>query len=229
MNLSAPRLFQFDGNGRLDLQCLNPPNPGNQGDEGDPVIVSVLLPDSTEESLTVWIGDTVNKTFPIADPGRLVIDCPFKRSELPPSNGTYDVSFEYGSQRSPPVSVTLIDSMAPFVPKHVANVHGVYPPASDQNPCLIDVWIVPEFRLLMKNDPIIKPIANDVRSDVDLEIIWNSFVGESKEVGGITYKAAQDQWSVELALDCLTLQRSDFLLIQSTRAVEQFLSFTILL
>lgn len=229
MNLSAPRLFQLDrSTGILDLQLLNPPNPGVQGDEGDPVVVSVLLPDAAQGNLTVWFGDT-NKIFPIVDPRWIVMECLFSRSELPPLGGTYSVYWEYGGQFSPRVGVTLIDSMASFMPRHNACILGVYPPRSAQSPSLIDVWAVPGYRSLLKSDPVVKPIEGNPPADVDLKVMWAPFGGEINEIGEISYSVASDRWNVDLHRDCVSLQRSDLILIQSGGAGNQMLNFVILL
>lgn len=228
MKLTAPRLFQRDGNGLLDLQCLNPPNPGNQGDEGDPVIVSVLLPDSSRNQVTVCFG-SASKTFPIVNPRRVVIDCAFLRSELPPSGNTYDVSYQYGGQRSPAVTVNLVDSTAPFVPRHIVKAYGVYPPGSPQRPSLIDAWVVPSFRLLLQNDPVIVPLTAPPSVDAALKIVWMPYGGGASEVGDIAYEAGVGQWRVSLHQACLTLQRSDSIVVQNILASQQTLDFSLLL
>lgn len=228
MKLTAPRLFQQDSNGLLDLQYLNPPNPGNQGDEGDPVVVSVLLPNTNGGDVIVWFGST-SKTFPIVNPQRLVIDCAFLRSDLPPSGNTYEVYFEYGSQRSPTVSVDLIDSMSPFVPRHIVNANGVYLPGTAERPSLIDVWAVPSFRLLLKNDPIIAPVGPVPFTDAALKIVWMPYAGGANEVGDIKYDADSGNWSVSLDQPCLTLQRSDLVVVQSIVESPQTLDFSLLL
>lgn len=228
MKLTAPRLFQRDSNGLLDLQFLNPPNPGNQGDEGDPVVVSILLPDSSENQIIVWFG-SASKTFPIRNPRRVVIDCAFLRSELPPSGNAYDVYYQYGGQRSPTVAVGLIDSMAPFVPRHTVQVSGAYAPGSTQHPTLIDVWVVPSFRLLLKSDPVIVPIGAESPVDVALKIAWQPFAGGVNDVGDIAYDANSGQWQVKLNQPCLSLQRSDVIVVQSIVASQQTLDFSLLL
>jgi hypothetical protein len=228
MTLTAPRLFQRDSNGLLDLQFLNPPNPGNQGDEGDPVVVSVLLHDSNEKQVIVWFG-SVSKTFPIVNPRRVVIDCVFLRSELPPAGNSYDVSYQYGGQRSPAVTVTLIDSMALFAPRHIVKTNGVYPAGSRQRPSLVDVWAVPSFRLLLENDPIIAPVGALASADAALKIVWKPYGGEASDVGEIVYDAGGGQWSVALKQPCLTLERSDLLVVQSVVTSQQMLNFSLLL
>lgn len=228
MILTAPRLFQRDVNGILDLQLLNPPSEGNQGDQGDPVVVSVLLPDALNSHLTVWFGGS-SKLFPIANPSVTVLDCSFKRSELPPAGVTYDVSYEYGGERSPAVSVDLRDSMASFMPRHLFEADGIYPAGSIQTPRLIDVWAVPAFRLLLQNDPLIAPTATSLAVDVALRIVWKSLAGAALEVGEIAYSAARDQWSLSLHQACLTLQRGDMVAIESVVESEQTLQFSLLL
>ncbi|HEX7682926.1 MAG TPA: hypothetical protein VF446_05215 [Trinickia sp.] len=228
MKLTAPRLFQQSSEGVIDLQTLNPPDPGNQGDEGDPVVVSILLPDSQENQVTVWMGD-VSKTFPVMNARRLVIDCAFLRSELPPLGNVYDVSYEYGGQRSPAVDIRLIDSMAPFVPRHMFVVEGVYPAGSMQSPSVISVWSIPSFRLLLKNDPIIEPFGANPAADVALKLVWKPFGVEGIEVGDIAFDAGLAKWRVNLSEKCLTLQRSDLILVQSIVARTQTLGFSLLL
>lgn len=228
MKLTAPRLFQQSGEGVIDLQTLNPPDPGNQGDEGDPVVVTILLPDSREKQITVWVGG-VSKTFPIVNARRLVIDCVFLRSELPPLGAVYGVSYEYGGQRSPVVDIRLIDSMAPFAPRHMFFVDGVFPAGSTQRPSVISVWSIPSFRLLLKNDPIIEPFGVNPKADVALKIVWKPFGVEGIDVGDIEFDAGLAQWRVNLSGKCLTLQRSDLILVQSIVARTQTLSFSLLL
>ncbi|MGN6315209.1 hypothetical protein [Trinickia sp.] len=228
MTLTAPRLFQLDSHNQLDLQFLNPPNPGNQGDEGDPVVVSVLLPDSNAKYVIVTFGSK-SKKFPIANPSRVVIDCPFLRSELPPTGNSYDVSYECGGQHSPAVTVNLIDSMAPFVPRYIVKANGVYPAGSRLHPSVIGVWAVPSFRLLLQNDPIIVPVGEPPSSDAALKIVWKPYGGEAGDVGDIVYDAGGGQWNATLKNPCLTLERSDLILVQSIVTSQQMLNFSLLL
>lgn len=224
MNLIAPRLFQCC-NGILDLQCLNPPNSGGFGDEGDPVVVSVLLPSvaKAQENLTVYFGSSVSKTFTIGNPELIVMDCPFNRSELPVCGETYDVYFEYAKSTSAVVSVSLVDSMDSFVPRYIYSADGFYAQG------VIDVWVVPSFRLLLKNDPVIRPVEK-LGEDVALTLAYVTAAGIGpSEIGAISYDAAKAQWDVELNQDSVTLQKGDLIVMQNANASGQELSFSMLL
>ncbi|GAB1584755.1 hypothetical protein [Phyllobacterium phragmitis] len=225
-NLSLPRLFQAPGQ-VLDLQKLNPPDPHIQGDQGDPVVVSVLLPDASEDTVTVWFG-SVQKQFPIPNPKLVVLDCLFQRNELPPAGATYEVYYEYGGQQSPYLDIQLIDSSShTAIPRHSFTACGMWAAATSQIPTPVDAWLLPIGRILLKDDPVIKPVTEKTPDeDVTLKIVRKPSGGSGREVGEVIFDQAQAQWSVNLYQESLTLQEADLLLVQNSEETTQFLGFS---
>ena len=217
--LPRPRLFQAP-DGVLDLQNLNPPNSNIENDPGDPVVVSVLAPYGGAGEVVVSFGEK-SQIFKITDPKWVVQDVCFRRDQLPAPGQTYDVYYEYGGHRSPPVEVTLINSGSEVitVPRHACSLFGTYAAG------LVDAWVVPWSRDLMKADPVIRSVAGGNPSEgTSVQILWQSGLEKANPVGEIVYR--QDAWEINIDRDVLPLRRLDILAFRVSSG-DAFLNFSI--
>lgn len=218
--LPAPRLFQVQ-KGVLDLQSLNPPNPNIVNDPGDPVVVSVLVPYGETGEVVVWFGDK-SQNFPVTDPKRVVQDVCFRKDQLPAPGQSYDVYYEYGGNSSHHVPIMLTDSgdaPSPAIARHACSLFGTYAMG------VVDAWVIPEPRKLLRTDPVIRSITGGRPGEgASLTVLWQPGGGNPGAIGEIVYR--QNAWSITLDHDDLPLNRLDILALQ-TRADETFLNFSL--
>lgn len=207
--LPPVRLFQIQ-NGVLDLQCLNPPNPEIANDPGDPVVVSILVPYGAAGEVVVWFGDK-SRNFPISDSKRVVQDVIFRKDQLPEIGQRYNVYYEFGGNKSDPVQVMLTDSgNAPpaTIARHTCSLFGGYAAG------VVDAWVVPASRTLLKTDPVIRSITGGNPSEgTSVAVLRQSGNERPSEIGEIVYR--RNEWLVTLDQDAVQLNPLDILALQA--------------